>query len=56
MQKTQTEKEVVRCPECGSLEVSWDDDLEAVDCFGCGIWFEPNHPNNTACFDTLEAQ
>ena len=41
-----------RCPECGSKEVFWDDDHEMVDCFGCGIWFDPQAPENKGCFDS----
>jgi hypothetical protein len=37
-----------RCPECGSSNVSTEaDDEGLIDCFNCGIWFDPLHPNNS---------
>lgn len=37
-----------RCPECGSSNISSEaDDEGLLDCFNCGIWFDPLHPNNT---------
>jgi transcription elongation factor Elf1 len=37
---------VYKCPECGSSHTSLPDDEGLVDCLDCGIWFNPNHPNN----------
>jgi len=44
---------VVRCPDCSSTEISGPDSEGLIDCCGCGIWFNPNHPNNTRCFGDL---
>lgn len=34
------------CPECGSTNVSAIDREGLVDCFNCGIWFDPlDHRN-----------
>jgi len=36
-----------KCPECGSSNISDEaDDEGLLDCFNCGIWFNPLHPNN----------
>ena len=35
-----------RCPECGSTNVSAIDREGLVDCFNCGIWFDPLHHAN----------
>jgi len=36
-----------KCPECGSTNISGEvDDEGLLDCFNCGIWFDPLHPNN----------
>lgn len=36
------------CPECGSENISNpEDDRDGwIDCFDCGIFFDPAHPNN----------
>ena len=44
-----------RCPDCGSTEVTWDENEEVVDCFGCGIWFDPDAPENIGCLEDPEA-
>lgn len=37
-----------RCPECGSTNISREaDDEGLIDCFNCGIWFNPLHPANS---------
>lgn len=37
-----------RCPECGSTNISSEaDDEGLLDCFNCGIWFDPLHPDNS---------
>jgi hypothetical protein len=36
----------VDCPECHSTNLTEPDDEGLVDCLGCGIWFDPLHPNN----------
>jgi len=37
-----------RCPACGSTNVSQEaDDEGLIDCYDCGIWFDPLHPNNS---------
>ena len=45
-----TDKTPIQCPECGSTQITGPDHESLWDCSGCGIWFEPGHPNNTACF------
>jgi hypothetical protein len=34
------------CPGCGGHKLSDPDDEGLVDCFDCGIWFDPAHPRN----------
>ena len=37
-----------RCPACGSSNLSVEaDDEGLLDCFDCGIWFNPLHPANS---------
>jgi hypothetical protein len=36
----------VACPECHSHNLSTPDEEGLVDCFDCGIWFDPLHPEN----------
>lgn len=37
-----------QCPECGSRNIGTEADEEGLlDCFNCGIWFDPMHPNNS---------
>lgn len=36
-----------RCPECGSTNTTDADDEGLIDCFDCGIWFDPLHPANS---------
>ena len=36
-----------KCPECGSSNVSEADDEGLIDCFNCGLWFDPLHPANS---------
>jgi hypothetical protein len=37
-----------KCPECGSNNISSEaDDEGLLDCFNCGIWFDPMHPDNS---------
>lgn len=49
-------KAPVRCPECSSTEITEPDSEVLIDCCGCGIWFNPNHPNNVSCFDGPDPQ
>lgn len=35
------------CPECDSTNIDGPDFEGLWDCLACGIWFDPNHPNNT---------
>lgn len=46
-----SDRKAVRCPECGSQKISKLDDEGLIDCYACGIWFDPQHPNNRACFE-----
>ena len=41
-----------RCPECGSANISKLDDEGLVDCYNCGVWFDPQAPENKGCFDS----
>jgi len=34
------------CPECASRHVSPPDREGLIDCYDCGIWWQPDHPNN----------
>lgn len=44
-----------RCPECGSSNISSEaDDEGLLDCFNCGIWFDPLHPNNSPVRNQME--
>lgn len=37
-----------RCPGCGGSNISSEpDDENLIDCFDCGIWFDPFHPDNS---------
>lgn len=44
-----------RCPECGSSNVSNEDDEGLLDCFNCGIWFDPLHPDNSPVKKRMES-
>lgn len=35
---------LARCPDCGSSNVSDADEEGILDCFNCGLWFNPMHP------------
>ena len=44
-----------RCPECGSHNISSEADEEGLlDCFNCGIWFDPLHPDNSPVKPRME--
>src|SRR5512139_194791 len=43
-----------KCPNCGSSNISSEaDDEGLLDCFECGIWFDPLHPDNAPQFPGL---
>jgi hypothetical protein len=45
-----------RCPACKSSNVSDADDEGLIDCFDCGIWFDPLHPENGPQFAGLHSR
>lgn len=42
----------MKCPECKSTNVEGPDDEGLIDCLNCGLWFDPDHPNNEGCRDS----
>jgi hypothetical protein len=44
----------VDCPECHSTNLSEPDDEGLVDCLGCGIWFDPLHPENKPVRENID--
>lgn len=46
-----------KCPNCGSSNISNEaDDEGLLDCFNCGIWFDPLHPENAPQFPGLHCR
>jgi hypothetical protein len=45
-----------RCPACKSSNVSDADDEGLIDCFDCGIWFDPLHPENGPQFAGIHSR
>jgi len=46
-----------KCPNCGSSNISNEaDDEGLIDCFECGIWFDPLHPDNAPQFPGLHSR